>query len=148
MTQSSQLPSTSSLAQLQLIQRQRLRIKNARCRQRRPVCNARSMPTCYSKASRSQRRKLTSSRRPACNARSTRTFPTPKTKTDMNTATLNQQEQEAITAIREKAAKQRERQEQIDRLQRQVDEVQDRVDRAEQTKSFFAQRITQLQQLL
>ena len=66
----------------------------------------------------------------------------------MNTATLNQQEQEAITAIRGKAAKQRERQEQIDRLQRQVDEVQDRVDRAEQTKSFFAPRITQLQQLL
>jgi len=66
----------------------------------------------------------------------------------MTTATLNQEEQAQIAAIRAQKANQRERQEQIDRLQRQVDEVQDRVDRAEQTKSFFAQRITQLQQLL
>jgi prefoldin subunit 5 len=66
----------------------------------------------------------------------------------MTTATLNQEEQTQIDAIRAQKSKQREVQEQIDRLQRQVDEVQDRVDRAEQTKSFFAQRITQLQQLL
>ena len=66
----------------------------------------------------------------------------------MNAATLNRQEEEAVTAIREKVAQQRQHQEQLDRLQGQVDEVQDRIARAEQTKSAFAARITQLQQLL
>jgi hypothetical protein len=64
------------------------------------------------------------------------------------TATLYQQEQEAVATIREKAARQRERQEQLDRLQRQVDEARDRLSRAEDFKSFAVQRITHLQQAL
>jgi hypothetical protein len=63
----------------------------------------------------------------------------------MNTATLDQDEQQQIDAIRARKAKERERQEQLNRLQKQVNEAQDRLSRAEDFNSFAAQRITQLQ---
>jgi len=65
----------------------------------------------------------------------------------MNTATLDQEEQSQIEAIRARKAKERQHQEQVDRLQAAIDQARDRLSRATDFKNFAEQRIKELQQV-